>query len=208
MLSPRFLSSVAFVSLGAFALLGLGCTRVKTARAPDGAYSLSCERGMKACVDQAATLCGDDGYTILSGTSSTHLLGGSSSSYRSAAESAELTLRCGLEEVEENSEGIYELPERTDEPVPAAPALAPAHHCTPGATQRCVGAGACDGGQICKEDGSGYGSCDCGDQTSSQKSSPALSPQEIGSTGPVKEGEKKTPTVPAVGSEPAPLKKD
>lgn len=205
MLSSRSLTSVGFVSLGVFALLSIGCTRVKTARAPDGAYSLSCERGMKACVDRAATLCGDDGYTILSGTSSTHLLGGSSSSYRSTAESAELTLRCGLEEVEENSDGIYELPERTDEPIPAAPAPAPAHHCTPGATQRCVGAGACDGGQICKEDGSGYGSCDCGGQASSGKSSGGPAPQEIGSTGPTKEGEK-PPTVPSKNPDPVPLK--
>jgi hypothetical protein len=161
---------------------------------------------MKACVDQAATLCGDDGYTILSGTSRTHLLGGSSSSYRSTAEHAELTLRCGLEEVEESNEGIYQLPERTDEPIPAAPATSAAHHCTPGATQRCVGAGACDGGQICKEDGSGYGSCDCGDRTSSSKSPPEPAAQEIGSTEPTKEGERKSPTVPGANPEPVPLK--
>ncbi len=34
--------------------------------------------------------------------------------------------------------------------------------CTPGTTQRCVGSGACDGGQSCREDGSGYTPCDCG----------------------------------------------
>lgn len=34
--------------------------------------------------------------------------------------------------------------------------------CTPGLSQACVGPGACQGGQVCKADGSGYGPCDCG----------------------------------------------
>jgi hypothetical protein len=34
--------------------------------------------------------------------------------------------------------------------------------CTPGATQTCVGPGACAGGQVCRTDGTGYGPCDCG----------------------------------------------
>jgi len=34
--------------------------------------------------------------------------------------------------------------------------------CTPGATQTCVGPGACSGAQACKDDGSGFGACDCG----------------------------------------------
>jgi len=34
--------------------------------------------------------------------------------------------------------------------------------CTPGASQACVGPGACQGGQVCTADGTGYGPCDCG----------------------------------------------
>jgi hypothetical protein len=34
--------------------------------------------------------------------------------------------------------------------------------CAPGTTQECVGAGACKGGQQCREDGTGWGQCDCG----------------------------------------------
>jgi hypothetical protein len=54
---------------------------------------------------------------------------------------------------------------------PASPAPAPVSavssaprvgSCTPGATQRCVGAGACVGGQACLPDGSGFATCDCG----------------------------------------------
>jgi len=39
--------------------------------------------------------------------------------------------------------------------------------CTPGASVSCVGAGGCPGGQVCASDGSGYGSCACGDGGSS-----------------------------------------
>lgn len=34
--------------------------------------------------------------------------------------------------------------------------------CTPGSTQACVGAAACNGGQACLPDGSGFAPCDCG----------------------------------------------
>jgi hypothetical protein len=34
--------------------------------------------------------------------------------------------------------------------------------CAPGATQECVGVGACKGGQQCRDDGTGWGQCDCG----------------------------------------------
>jgi hypothetical protein len=34
--------------------------------------------------------------------------------------------------------------------------------CAPGATQACLGAGACSGAQSCKDDGSGWNACDCG----------------------------------------------
>lgn len=34
--------------------------------------------------------------------------------------------------------------------------------CVPGKSEACVGPGACQGGQVCKADGSGFGPCDCG----------------------------------------------
>lgn len=43
-------------------------------------------------------------------------------------------------------------------PDPAQPGRA----CTPGATQACVGPGACQGGQFCTPDGMAFSSCDCG----------------------------------------------
>jgi formylglycine-generating enzyme len=41
-------------------------------------------------------------------------------------------------------------------------ANAPEKVCVSGSTQACVGVAACNGGQICLADGSGYGTCECG----------------------------------------------
>lgn len=38
----------------------------------------------------------------------------------------------------------------------------PRSACVPGATQPCTGPGGCKGGQACKQDGSGFEACDCG----------------------------------------------
>ncbi len=46
----------------------------------------------------------------------------------------------------------------TDDAAPSAP-------CMKGDTRECVGLGACQGGQVCLEDGSGYGECKCGSAT-------------------------------------------
>lgn len=44
----------------------------------------------------------------------------------------------------------------------AAASAAPARACIPGATQACLGPGACQGAQACREDGAGFLPCDCG----------------------------------------------
>jgi hypothetical protein len=48
------------------------------------------------------------------------------------------------------------------QPAAVAATTAPARLCIPGATQACLGAGACQGAQACREDGGGYLPCDCG----------------------------------------------
>lgn len=45
-------------------------------------------------------------------------------------------------------------------PVPAEPSKA----CAPNETRMCYGPGACQGGQYCLPDGSGFSGCDCGGQ--------------------------------------------
>lgn len=145
-------------SLFLLSALGVGCGKANVTPLPNGGTRIVCERGMKLCVSRADKLCGDDGYTILSGATNKHLLGGSSSSYREMAESAELTVQCGSAPPPAAEEVKYvPLPPRTDEPVAASRSA-----CVPGASQLCVGPGACQGGQVCAADGSGFGPCDCG----------------------------------------------
>lgn len=55
--------------------------------------------------------------------------------------------------------------------------------CVPGQSIPCVGVGGCEGGQVCRDDGRGYGTCDCGD--SSQPRDAGL---EDGDSGPINNG--------------------
>lgn len=160
---PRF-SLFFFVSLAIGSTLGCAAS-VKTALGPNSSHVITCGNGMSACVAKADKICGDDGYTILEGTKRNKILGGSSSAYRTRSEIGEITVRCGVEENEEEAPPIvYKLPERTDAPVVVEEPIVPTAGavCTPGSTLACVGPGACQGGQVCLENGLGYGPCDCG----------------------------------------------
>jgi 2-aminobenzoate-CoA ligase len=55
--------------------------------------------------------------------------------------------------------------------------------CVPGATQTCVGPGACRGGQQCLADGAAFGPCDCGAPAPAAPTSPAQAP-DAGVTAP------------------------
>lgn len=206
---------------GLVLLGGIGCSaNVKAALGPNGSHVLTCGSGMAACVNKAAKICGEDGYTILEGTSRSKLLGGESSSYREMSEVAELSVRCGLPEGDEEGEGtpavVYKLPERTDPPIVVDEPISPpaGSVCAPGATLACVGPGACQGGQVCLETGTGYGPCDCGDSApkkpASERASGTSTPP---SSGPSTVDEKKSgtpanpsvPVVPGVAPTPTPL---
>ncbi len=62
--------------------------------------------------------------------------------------------------------GAGHAPTNPEPESPAAPALAPAtvseRVCVPGATQACLGSGACAGAQACAPDGASFLPCDCG----------------------------------------------
>ncbi len=202
---------LAAISLPVLALLSsavllstvVGCTKTRVTAGPDGILRLDCARGMKDCVSQAEKYCNvqkkDGGYVIMSGASRKILMGSENSQYRTAAEVAQLEVKCGTESlpIAAASEGhdyplSYKLPPRTDadltpaEAALAVPAAAPAtasSACTKGSTQACVGPGACQGGQVCLADGSGYGPCDCGSQKAASPA-PAPSPPGIGPVAP------------------------
>lgn len=162
---------------------------------------------MRDCVAQAEKMCNlhdkEAGYTILDGRSDKIIMN-KDGQYRHAAEVADLEVRCGKDERAEEREAASHLtlPPRTDanvapedtQPVVAAAAAA----CTKGSTQACVGAGACQGGQSCLPDGSGYGACDCGEATtkSSKAATEKLAPA----------ADKPTLPAPDAGAQPVPLK--
>lgn len=151
------------------ALSPLACGSVKTSNLPGGAYHIRCEKGMKDCIARAEKLC-EGVYTVLTGRSNLQILGGSTSSYRMATSSAELEVICGHETPEEEEKCIT-LPPRSDEPSDDPMRPAPERFCVPGSTQQCVGGGACQGGQTCRPDGSGFGPCDCGEPVKKGRSS-------------------------------------
>ncbi len=163
-----------------FSLLGGACSKTNVTRGADGVLRLECARGMKDCVAQAEKYCNvqdnEAGYVVLGGASHKVIMGAKEGQYRTAAETAELEVRCGNEPLEEDyKEGTstFELPPRTDEAVvpsdlPSQETAPVASLCTKGATQACVGPGACQGGQVCLEDGSGFGPCDCGEDSKAE----------------------------------------
>jgi hypothetical protein len=57
--------------------------------------------------------------------------------------------------------------------------------CVPGATVACLGPGRCQGAQVCNADGTGYGECDCGADSSTVGSGgqPAVGGTGAGGTG-------------------------
>ncbi len=170
------------------ALGALGCASTQATRLGDNGWRIECDEKMTDCAARADTSCGDKGYTVVGGGTHSSMLGGSTG-YQSKTRSSELIIRCGepsdaeLEQhdrlaaqpVQHASDAASREAENAalaPSPAPAsapaaapppAPAAAPsATQCVPGATQKCVGPGACDGGQSCNADGSGFGVCDCG----------------------------------------------
>lgn len=186
-------------------LLSVGCATVKASVGPDGTHRIRCGNGMSTCIAEAAKICDEDGYTIVRGVSRPKMLGGSSSAYRTKSEMGEIDVRCGLPEDNEEEEATFKLPPRSDEPIQPVEPAAPAHVCTPGATQTCVGPGACQGGQICLARGEGFGPCDCGSAAPQKAPERAPTAPPKGSDGPstIKPGVAPGP-VPVPGAAPSP----
>ncbi len=152
----------------AFTLVACGTTRAQ--RRVDGSYTIDC-KSQKSCLDRAAKLCGDTGYDIIGGRHDQKLYGVPGN--QKVVGKDQLYVRCradAMSDAPDPAAGSWKL-ERSDAgssqaaPVRLRPAI-----CRPGETQRCIGPGACQGGQACNRDGSAFEPCDCGtqDQASGQ----------------------------------------
>ena len=155
-------------------LLGLlsalvGCATFKPKVLPDGSYRLQCASTMAQCLHRARKFCGEDKLEVLKKTED-EVYG--VEGHRTGAEGVEVHFVCG----KPRAEPKWKLPpRRARQQPPTQPPRSkerPAQVCIPGATQRCVGPGACEGGQACLPDGSGFGPCDCGNPTTSSGSRP------------------------------------
>ena len=141
--------------LSAFALALACCvpSTVERHRLADGSWQLTCRLPMDECARQADVLCVDQRYRILRGQSG-HVFRGVAPSqvdYRTS----ELTFVCS--NYDDGTSADASAPQTA-----RSPGDAPPFACTPGATQACVGPGACAGGQACLSDGTRFGPCDCG----------------------------------------------
>lgn len=180
--------------LAAFALLatGGGCSREARAVrvAHEGrseVYRISCAKDIQPCRDKAESLCGGR-YETLEASGApieppriTSAPGPRStgSRYQRPEWVGTLVVACTSSEGEPMSTAARE---REDEsaPEPAPPVLPPGMLCIPGATQLCLGAGACRGAQACLPDGRGYGPCDCGRAEPSRGAEPSATPSDAG----------------------------
>jgi hypothetical protein len=143
-------------TLCALWMLLAGCGTFKPKALADGSYRLTCSSTLAQCLHRAKKYCGDQELHVIQ--KSDDVVYGVEG-HQIGAEGAEVHFRCSKPEPEQT----WKLPPRRELP-DAKKSAEPAPHrlCVPGQTQRCVGAGACEGGQACLPDGSGFGPCDCG----------------------------------------------
>lgn len=141
-----------------------GCSGVQVKQRPDGTYTVQCS-DHKACLDRADRLCGAQGYVVVGGRSNKKLYGVPGNEKYIGKD--EIYVRCHKDrplDTPDPAVGSWRLQhEPSDNKVPARPATSSV--CRPGETQRCVGKGACSGGQACLKDGSGFGPCDCAESS-------------------------------------------
>lgn len=164
------------------ALLAIGicaCSSAQTKRRVDGSYAIDCN-SQKVCLDRAAKLCGESGYTIVGGRHDQKIYGVPGN--QKVVGKDELYIRCNKDKIPDAPDpaaGSWKL-ERPDaaSPSPHAKEMGKASACRPGETQRCVGAGACVGGQACEADGSRFGPCDCGESLGSESKN--VAPRDAG----------------------------
>jgi hypothetical protein len=149
---------------------------------PDGSYRVQCQDHVDECREQAKDYCLDrGGVEEVSSREKDKLYG--VEGHEQGVLVSEVVFYCG-DDAPRRPIPLPPRPTTADtvdgggpgvdpsliapEAMASEPAAAPPSTkrvCIPGTTQRCVGVGACVGGQICSPDGLAWGPCDCGPPT-------------------------------------------
>ncbi|HVZ74608.1 MAG TPA: hypothetical protein VHJ20_19635 [Polyangia bacterium] len=128
-------------------------------------YRLTCGMSLDQClVEGGNKVCPDGGYFVERAVNDANYRGRQDTP--EAQRSSIALLRCApAHGYRDGGKALMQEPAAApkDAPAPAPRAAA----CTPGATQTCVGPAACQGGQACLPDGSGFAPCDCGSHPAS-----------------------------------------
>lgn len=130
---------------------------VERTRLEDGTFRFRCEGSLSQCLTHVEQVCGDATYTVLSAVDLRRYYGPRIGQYEQGHRSSEAVIRC--ESRGAPLFGSDEEPEAEPKARKQQRPMRPA--CVPGATQHCVGVGACSGGQVCLADGTGFGPCQC-----------------------------------------------
>ncbi len=144
------------------AACGPSAPSIRTHDLGSGRWELQCSAPLSRCSEQAAELCKDRGYDVVSGHDQRKLYGHESGESRVALRSSRLLVVCRGPDNEARLPSTAEVVPTPTEAAHVQPKPERASACTPGTTQKCYGAAACEGGQSCLANGSGYGPCDCG----------------------------------------------
>jgi hypothetical protein len=150
-------------------------------------YRISCQESQARCRRKAKEVCDGD-YLVLEQRSNRPEQPPVSSSNLSSTGPTlgyvdwrgEMTVQCGAQPPRLRLRRATPSPAAGANPAPApagtTPSAIPERLCVPGATQACLGPGACSGAQACLKDASGYGPCDCGAGASAPPASTPLAP--------------------------------
>jgi hypothetical protein len=166
------LSAQILVFLLAGAALGCSKPPVVRERLPDGSYSYKCEDALPMCLSRVDEVCQGGPYEVIGAWDQPNTTGVDEN--RIETRKSHAIVRC-LHKGEDPGRRFAKpfaspivVPDAAaggSAPIPAPPPPSPpppSRACVPGATQACVGVGACSGGQACLPDGSAFGPCECG----------------------------------------------
>jgi hypothetical protein len=154
----------------------LGCAHGTAIQKLDGnTYRVTCEAlPLDRCLGETASnACDKHAYFVERGISEVNLRGHSDAP--DVATSSEAIIRCSPTQSwgDQAKELMAAAPAGSTVSAAASRPDKPQSVCAPGSTQTCVGTGACNGGQACRPDGSGYERCDCGSPAPAPAPAPA-----------------------------------